>query len=138
MRTGEWLVSALIVAFIGLKVAEGALRIESWPLSHVPMFAVRMGPDRAPVRISVVGRRGGAEVPLDAGDFGLTYDELRRRLRLGDDTIIDRCRRLGGAYNERVAPALRLEAIDVHFIRFPRPGMAAGPRSLVVPCPLPR
>src|SRR3990172_12565212 len=42
VRPREWLVSFLILALFALKLAEGALRIESWAPSKVPMFATHL------------------------------------------------------------------------------------------------
>jgi hypothetical protein len=51
LSAGEWLLTLLIVAFIALKLAEALLFLEAWPLTHVPMFAVREAPDARPVRL---------------------------------------------------------------------------------------
>jgi len=62
---------------------ETALAVDSWPLTTVPMFAERAGPETFPVRIMLVERRGGAAVDITAADVGLTDEELRRRVASG-------------------------------------------------------
>lgn len=139
MRWGEWLVSLLIVGVVALKVAEGAYRLEAWPLSSVPMFAKRIPPERVPWRIVMMGSRGGGPpFALTAADFRLTPDELGRRLGRPIETLAERCGQLGALYNADPRFASRpLTALLVRATKVPRPGVPMEPVDVVLPCPLP-
>lgn len=138
MRPLEWLLSAAFVAFLALKVAEGAWRIEIWPFTNVPMFAQRVPPGAAPLRVTLVGTRGGQRVAVGPADFGLTDDEFGRQVTVGSVwTLPARCGILGGHYNRTRPPALRLQALEAHVVRIPRPGVASEPYQQVVQCDLP-
>jgi hypothetical protein len=134
----EWLVSLLIVGVVALKIAEGAYRLEAWPLSSVPMFSKRIPPERVPWRIVLLGTRGGEQVELTAADFRLSTDELGRRLGRPIETLPQRCAQLGALYNAdpRFA-ATPLTALSVRATKVPRPGVPMIPVDVVLPCPLP-
>jgi hypothetical protein len=137
MRPGEWLVSVLVLGFLAVKVTEATLGIDSWPLTTVPMFAGRAGPEVVPMRMTLVGRRGETSVVLTARDFGLTDDELKRRVRSGGTTgAVLGCGLLGTSYNETHPPALRLDALEARFTRIPRPGVPSRGSDIVLPCSL--
>ena len=137
MQRGEWLVSGLIVGLLVLHVAIGAFEIESWPLSNIPMFAVRQPPEVTPFRMTLIGRRGEEEIRLGPGAFGLTNTEFGRQLRgRGLTGLKEGCRRLADVYNRGRAPALRLEALEVRITSSPRPGVPSERYDVVLPCPL--
>jgi hypothetical protein len=137
MRPGEWLATALILAFFAIKIAETALAIDSWPLTTVPMFARRAGPEAVPMRLVLIGRRGGGAVTITAADVGLTDDELSRRVRSGTWTDASlACGTLGAVYNQTHPATLRLDALEARLIRILRPGVATVTDDIVVPCPL--
>jgi hypothetical protein len=134
MRRGEWLVSLLIVAVVALKVAEGAYRLEAWPLSSVPMFSKRIPPERVSWRITLIGTRGGQEIELTAADFRLTPDEFGRRLGRPIETLPERCAQLGALYN--ASAATPLTTLSVRAMKVPRPGVPMIPVDVTRPCPL--
>jgi hypothetical protein len=137
MRFGECLATALILAFLAVKVAETALAIDSWPLTTVPMFAGRAGPETVPMRMALVGRRGGAAVTITAADVGLTDDELSRRIRSGTWADASQaCGTVGAVYNRSHPAPLRLDVLEARFMRIPRPGIPTRTDDVVVPCPL--
>ena len=105
MRTREWALSALFVAMLALPVAEAVLRIERWPLTTVAMFSQRIPPS-VPVRyVTLVGTTAdGAEREMTAPDFGLTPNELGRRLPPDIRWLGKRCGELGQAYNAQPRP----------------------------------
>src|SRR5262245_12350061 len=122
MRPGEWLATGLIVAFLAVKVAETALAIDSWPLTTVPMFAGRAGPDVVPMRMVLIGHRAGAEATITAADLGLTDDELTKRVRSGTWADASRaCGTLGSVYNQTHPARLQLDALEARLVRIPRP-----------------
>lgn len=138
MRWREWLVSLLVVAVIALKVAEGAYRLEAWPLSSVPMFSKRIPPERVPWRIVLLGSRDGEQFELGAADFRLSPDELGRRLGRPIETLPQRCAQLGRLYN--ADPRFRakpLTSLSVRATKVARPGVPMIPVDVVMPCPLP-
>ena len=134
----EWLVSLLIVGVVALKIAEGAYRLEAWPLSSVPMFSKRIPPERVPWRIVLLGTRGGAQIELTAADFRLSPDELGRRLGRPIETLPQRCAQLGVLYNaDPRFSATPLTALSVRATKVARPGVPMIPVDVVLPCPLP-
>ncbi|HLY38540.1 MAG TPA: hypothetical protein VKU61_10925 [Candidatus Binatia bacterium] len=136
MRPGEWLATALILAFLAVKIVETALAIDSWPLTTVPMFAERAGPETFPMRMALVGHRRGAPVTISAADVGLSDDELRRRVASGTWVEASQaCGTLGAVYNQTHPAPLRLDVLEARFIRIPRPGVPTPTDDVVVPCP---
>ena len=136
MRRREQLVSAFILALVALRVGEGVLQLESWPLTYMPMFSARVSPDVLPLRIELEGESNGAWRPLPAVDFGLSEDELLSRLR-GADGIAVRCAELGRIYNRRAGAApRRLHALRARLVEIARPGVAREAQIREVPCPL--
>jgi hypothetical protein len=135
MRAGEKAVSLLVVTFVALKVAEGALAIDSWPLSNVPMFSSRAPRELAPIRITLVGRRADRTFPVAAVDVGLTDDELAARLRGGPvESIPGRCGAILATYNATHGPPLRLDRLEARLERIPRPGVGGTPFEAMLPC----
>ena len=127
MRPREWALSALFVAVLALPVAEAVLRLEGWPLTTVAMFAQRIPPD-VPVRhVTLVGTMAnGATREIGPSHFGLTADELERRLPPDVRHLGRECSAVGRAYNARqTVPGRRLTVLRAHVELTPRPG---GPR----------
>jgi len=135
MTRREWLLSALFVAFVGLKVVEGVLAIESWPLSHVPMFAQYQGLDRLPVTDSIHARRGDAWLVLRPWQLGLNQAELNRQL-LGDPDPGVPCGTLLRELNARRRPFLRFTAAYVERRTYARPHTGESDLVERFPCPL--
>jgi hypothetical protein len=124
MRTREWALSALFVVILALPIAEAVMRIERWPLTTVAMFSNRISPS-APVRyVTLAGTMAdGAEREMTARDFGLTPNELGRRLPPDVRWLGKRCGELGQAYNARpLPPERRLTALRAHVTVVARPG----------------
>ena len=124
MRPREWALSALFVAMLALPVAEAVMRIERWPLTTVAMFAQRIPPS-VPVRyVTLVGRTAdGVEREMTAPDFGLTPNELGRRLPPDIRWLGKSCGELGRAYNAQPRPpAGRLTALRADVTVVARPG----------------
>ena len=124
MRPREWALSALFVAMLALPVAEAVMRIERWPLTTVAMFSHRIPPS-VPVRyVTLVGRTAdGVEREMTAPDFGLTLNELDRRLPPDIRWLGKSCGELGRAYNAQPPPpARRLTALRADVAVVARPG----------------
>jgi hypothetical protein len=124
MSPRERALSALFVAVLVLPVAEAGLRLEAWPLTAVPMFSQRIPPD-VPVRhVTLVGTMAnGATRELGPRHFGLTPDELARRLPPDVRWLGRECGGLGRAYNARQpVPARRLTVLRAHVDVKARPG----------------
>jgi hypothetical protein len=138
MNWREWLISALIVTVVAVQIAEGVYRLESWPLSSVPMFSRRIPPERVPWRIVLLGtRRDGVPFVLTPADFRLTPDELGRRLGRPIETLPERCAQLGRLYNADPRFAANpLTALSVRATKLPRPGVPMIPVDATMPCPL--
>ncbi len=138
MSWREWLVSALIVAVVAVKVSEGVYRLESWPLSSVPMFSRHIPPELTPWRVTLVGaRRDGVPFVLTPGDFRLSPDELGRRLGRPIETLPERCAQLGRLYNTDPRFAANpLTTLSVRATKVPRPGVPMVPVDATRPCPL--
>ena len=139
MRPREWARSALFVVMLALPVVEAFMRIERWPLTTVGMFSQRISPSR-PVRyVVLVGRMSaGVEREMIAHDFGLTSNELERRLPPDVRWLGKSCGELGRSYNARPRPpARRLAAMRADVTVVARPGVPppALPRWSV-DCPL--
>lgn len=136
MSLREWLLSALFVAFVALKVAEGWLAIESWPLSHVPMFAHYQPLDRLPMNFTIHAQRGGAWFVLQPWQLGLNQAELNRQL-LRDIDPGRPCGVLLRAFNARRQPFLRVVSAYVERRTYARPHTAGSDLVERFPCPLP-
>lgn len=135
MSLREWALSALIVAFVGLKLAEGLLALESWPLSHVPMFAERQPPDRRPARRSIQALRGGTWFELRPIQLALNPAEVNRRLVRDPDPGVG-CGELLRAFNARKPARLRIEDAYVRVVTLARPGTGQEDVVATYPCPL--
>ena len=125
MRPREWALSALFVVMLALPVAEAFMQIERWPLTRVAMFAQHIAPTR-PVRgVTLVGRMAdGIEREMVARDFGLTANELERRLPPDIRWLGNSCSELGRAYNTQPRPpARRLAAMRADVTVVARPGV---------------
>ena len=124
MRAREWGLSALFVAVLALPIAEAVMRIEAWPLTAVAMFSQRIPPS-VPVRwVTLVGTMADGTVrEMTAPDFGLTVNELDRRLPPDVRWLGKRCGELGQAYNARPRPPeRRLTAMRADVTVVARPG----------------
>jgi hypothetical protein len=108
MRAREWALSALFVVVLALPIAEGVMRLDAWPLTTVAMFSQRI-PPTAPVRwVTLVGTMADGTVrEMTALDFGLTANELGRRVPPDVRALGKGCSELGRAYNARPRPAER-------------------------------
>jgi hypothetical protein len=135
MPRREWILSGLFVAFVAFKVAEGVLAIESWPLSHVPMFAVRQGPESRPWRLAVYARRRGTWFEMQPFQLGLDKDELHRHLLAAADAGAA-CAELIDAFNTSRPPRRRVDAAYVSLTIVARPGSGARDTEQRTPCPL--
>jgi len=133
----EWLLSVFFVAVIGLKVAEGVFRLESWPLSDVRMFSRRVPPEVVLHQVTLSGTRGGPWFALVGADFGLGDEELRRRLPPSLLSLPNVCGSLGAEYNARHPPAQRLTGMRARVQRIPRPGVTSEPFDQTVDCRIP-
>jgi hypothetical protein len=138
MPRPQRILSAFFVAFIALKVTEGVLRLESWPLTHNPMFSGYIPRNVIPHRVTLEGRRGGLWFDLDPSAFNLTRDEFVRRFYFDLGDLGANCGELGRLYNaSRRLPLERLGALRAHVSPIPRPGFTGNlPPEMVVPCPL--
>jgi hypothetical protein len=132
MSPRQWLVSLLIVALCGLKLAEAAFRIDSWPLSNIPMFSQYVPVGVTPRRIVLRARTTGDRFEVTPGDFGLTVDELNRRFDGPLTRAITACGDLGNIYNT-AHPRDRLTALEGRAVAIPRPGRA-NPGDVPFPC----
>jgi hypothetical protein len=137
MPLRQRILSAFFVAFIALKVAEGFLRWESWPLTHTPMFSGYIPRNVVPHRVRLEGSRGGPWFELEPSYFDLTRDELVRRLYFDLKNLGANCGELGRLSNaRRRLPIQRLRALRAHVEPIARPGVIAAPPPEIVPCPL--
>lgn len=135
MPPRQWLVSALIVAMIGLKLVEGALRIESWPLSNVPMFASYVARDTTPRRVILRGRTDGEWFDLPPAQLGLTDDEFTRRFAGTLSRVPLVCAELGKVYDASRSRG-KLHALEARVVTIPRPGVPVVYGDVVVACPV--
>jgi hypothetical protein len=120
-----------------LKVAEGWLGLESFPLTNVSMFYERRPKDVVPIRARLVGVRQGETVELTWTDFGLNEDEFNTRLRDEDD-LAQACGKLVQSYNRKRErwgrPAERLERAFGERVEVPRPGVPRAPWRIEAEC----
>ncbi len=130
------MLSAFFVAVIALKVAEAALRLESWPLTDVRMFSARVPPWVTPFDVTLLATRGGPWFPLTAFDLGLGPDGLRRRLPPDLKVLPAACGELGRLYNTQHPGAGALAGLRARVRRVPRPGVPSEPFDQTVECPL--
>jgi len=135
MPPRRWLVSFLIVALFGLKLAEGTFQIESWPLSNVPMFSTYMPKEVVPRRIVLRGRTDGEWFDVLPSQVGLTDDEFNRRFEGNLSRVPLVCAELGRIYAAS-RPGALLRALEAHVVAIPRPGVPIALGDLDVPCPL--
>lgn len=131
------LLSALFVAVVVLKVAEGALRLEAWPLTDVSMFHARQPFDVVPIRARLFGVRGEAVVELTPIDLRLSEDEFLTRLR-DDPDFVRACSDLARDYNRPLArrgrQADRIRAAYATREDIVRPGVERATTKLRVAC----
>jgi hypothetical protein len=124
VRAREWALSALFVVVLALPVAEAVMRIEAWPLTTVAMFSRRIPPS-VPVRwVTLVGTMADGTVrEMTARDFGLTSNELGRRVPPDVRLLGKGCSELGRAYNAQPRPPeRRLTALRADVTVAARPG----------------
>lgn len=131
------LLSVLFAGFIALKLAEGALGLEAWPLTNVSMFHARQPVDVVPIRARLFGVRNGAPFELKPLDLRLSEDEFLTRLR--DDEDLERaCSDFARDYNRRLSRRGRLaERITAAYAtreEITRPGVERLPWRVRVEC----
>ena len=137
MPRRQRILSVFFVAFILLKLTEGLARLESWPLTHNPMFSGYIPPKVIPHRIRLEGNRGGPWFDLEPSSFNLTRDEFVRLLYFDLGNLSSNCGELGRLFNaSRRLPAHRLSALRAHVELIARPGVMGAPPPEMVPCPL--
>jgi hypothetical protein len=129
------MLSAVFVAFVVLKIAEGSLAVESWPLSHVPMFASRQPPTSLPVRLSLHALRGGAWFEMQPFQLGLNRAELNRHL-LRDPEPGAACGELLRGFNASRPRERRVDAAYVRELTLARPATGAADIERRSACPL--
>lgn len=135
MDNRERLLSAFVAAFVVLKIAEGLLALEAWPLSHVPMFSVRQPPEARPSRRTIHALRDGTWFEMRPWQLGLNPDELSRRLLRTADPGIG-CGELLRAFNASRPPRRRLAKAYVERATLARPGTGASDVVERFDCPL--
>lgn len=134
MSPREWRLSIFFAAFVALKIAEGALRLDHWPLSNVSMFSQRQPVEVVPLRSRLVVTRGSGWFDLAPGDVRLSEDEFYNRLRPSDE-LAARCGTLLRSYNAKVAePWRRLRAAAVVIEPIARPAIPTEVAGRVVAC----
>lgn len=137
MPRRQRILSAFFVGFVALKLTEGFLRLESWPLTHIPMFSGYIPANVIPHRIVLQGNRGGPWFDLDPSYFDLTRDEFVRLLYFDFDNLASNCGELGRIANARQPlPAQRLRALRANIEPVPRPSSIRAPAPKTVPCAL--
>jgi len=137
VRPGQKLVSALIVAMLALKTAEGWFRLERWPLTNVPMFSVRVPPERLLWRVTLSATTGGSWFELGPLHLGLNKDDFGRRVPAEPLVLLPgRCGELGRIYNQ-AHPGKQLTALQARVTKVLRPGLPDQvPEEHTVDCPL--
>ena len=136
MNPTQWLLAVFFGAFIALKALEAGLQLESWPLTHNPMFSARIPPAVVPWRITLLGTtRGGRRFELRAADFNLSEDELNRQL-LSSYGLRVKCGELGRLYNDTHPEPQRLTAMRARAEKVLRPGVPGEPFARTFRCPL--
>lgn len=135
MGAREWLLSVLFVGFVALKVVEGACALESWPLSHVPMFAEPQPESRQPMRLAIYARRGDVWFEMRPFMLGLNPDELGRQL-LGEIDPGPRCGMLIDAFNAARPAPRRVSAAYLQRSVLARPGTDQVAFERYADCPL--
>ena len=135
MRAREWLLSVLFAGFVALKIVEGACALESWPLSHVAMFAEPQPESRQPIRLAIYARRGDAWFEMRPFMLGLNPDEVGRQL-LGEADPGPHCGALIDAFNAKRPAWRRVSAAYVQTSVLARPGTAQQASEHYADCPL--
>jgi hypothetical protein len=135
MSAREWLLSVLFAAFVVLKVAEGWLALEEWPLTNVPMYARSRPAHELPRRATIHALRRGAWFEMAPFHFGLNRDELAGRILYAAD-VGAACGELVRAFNARRRPILRVDAAYVRTVTVARPDAPERASDERVPCPL--
>ena len=131
MTAKQWLLSACFLGFLGLKLAEALVPIDSWPWSNVAMFSHRIPPEVSPTRLHIYGRRGTRWAELTSRELSLTEDELSRRLR-GSSNFLVTCGQIVAANNPRLGVSAAMLMIE----HVPRPGSGASVRWQTASCPM--
>jgi hypothetical protein len=131
------LLSVLFVVFVALKLAEGTLGLEAWPLTDVSMFHARQPFDVVPIRARLFGVRDGATFELNPLDLRLSEDEFLTRLRDEED-LARACSDFARDYNRRLARRGRLaEQVTAAYAtreEIVRPGFPREPWRIRVEC----
>jgi len=137
MPRRQWILSAFFVAFVALKLTEGLVRLESWPLTHNPMFSGYIPRNVVPHHITLQGSRGGPWFDLEPSSFNLTRDEFVRLLYFDLANLSSNCGRLGRLFNASRRPGTHhLSALRARVEPIPRPGVTRAPPEQMVPCAL--
>jgi hypothetical protein len=133
----QWALSALFLTFFTLKVAEGWLGLEAWPLTDVSMFLDRRPANVVPKRARLFGVREGMTVELTAADLRLSEDEFLTILR-DDEDLGAACSTLVQSFNRRVtrlgATRMRITAAFAEREEIPRPGIPRPPWRIRAEC----
>lgn len=131
------LLSVLFAAFFALKLAEGVLGLEAWPLTDVSMFHARQPFDVVPIRARLFGVRNGTTFELEPLDLRLSEDEFLTRLRDEDD-LGRACSDFARDYNRRLVrrgrSAERITAAWATREEIVRPGFERRPWRIRVEC----
>ena len=136
MTPVQWWLSIFFLAFFALKAAEGALQLESWPLSDVSMFYARRPPEQLPRIVRMYGVIGAEWRELSPSDFGLSEDEFVMRLRRSPDLRAS-CGELARIHDERrVVRARRLKEARAVVVELARPGTGRPDSLIEAECPL--
>jgi len=135
MGVREWLLSALFAAFVALKVAEGVLALEEWPLTNVPMYARARPASELPRRATIHALRRGAWFELRPFQLGLNRDELARRVLYAPD-VAAACGELLRAFNAKRRPGIRVDAAYVRLVTVARPQAPEQASEQRIDCPL--
>jgi hypothetical protein len=133
MKPREWVLSAFFVAFLAVKLLEGWLAVESWPFSHLPMFAERMPAGARPFVLTLHGLQHGRWIQITPWMLGLNEAELNARLK-GTQDIAAACGELMRSFNDRRPPRRRLSAAYVLRRTLTLPGTGEAPVETRTDC----
>ena len=137
MTRRQRILSAFFVASIALKLIEGLFRLESWPLTHNPMFSGYIPRTVVPHHVTLQGSRGGPWFDLEPSSFNLTRDEFVRLLYFDLQNLSSNCGKLGRLFNaSRRFRTQHLSALRAHVEPIARPGVMGAPPDEMVPCAL--
>jgi hypothetical protein len=133
MSTREWILSALFLAFLAVKVLEGALALDEWPLTNVSMFRDRHPPDDVPTRVRLWVDHGQGWLELRERDFLLSEDEFNLKLR-GARDVESACKELIRIYARGARGKPRLLDAYAEREEIERPGVPRDIARMRFPC----